>query len=136
MVEKRGGYQQPSNPAPVSPPGALSQRTDGGAIDGMSQPKQKYTGFSYGKNKEINEQQGAADLFGGYSEPSFNLDLNSPTAFPDEPMSAGANYGDGPGYTPESNRGLVAPSIQNTVFNAMKFDTSGQFEAIYNRLNR
>jgi hypothetical protein len=25
MVENRGGYQQPSNPAPVSGPGALSR---------------------------------------------------------------------------------------------------------------
>lgn len=136
MVEKRGGYQQPSNPAPVSLPGALSQRTDGGAIDGMTQPAQKYTGFDYGQNGEINRQQGAAELFAGYSEPLLNLDLNAPTAFPDEPMSAGANYGEGPGYTPERNRALVAPSIQNTIFNAMQFDTTGQFEAIYNRLNR
>ena len=136
MVEKRGGYQQPSNPAPVSGPGALSQRTDGGAVDGMSQPKQKYTGFDYGQNSEINAQQSGADLFGGYSTPSFNMDLNAPTAFPDEPISAGANYGEGPGYTPEVNRGLVAPTLQNTIFNAMKFDTSGKFEAIYNRLNR
>jgi hypothetical protein len=29
------------NPAPVSGPGALSQRTDGGAIDGMQQPMQQ-----------------------------------------------------------------------------------------------
>jgi hypothetical protein len=136
MVENRGGYQQPSNPAPVSGPGALSKRTDGGAVDGMTQPTQQYTGFDYGTNGEVNRQQGAADLFGGYPEPSFNLDLNAPTAFLDEPMSAGANYGEGPGYTPEPNRGLVAPTIQNRVFNAMQFDTTGQFEAIYNRLNR
>ena len=37
--ENSGGYRQPNNPAPVSPPGALSQRTDGGAIDGMTQPQ-------------------------------------------------------------------------------------------------
>jgi hypothetical protein len=39
--EGRGGYRQPNNPAPVSGPGALSQRTDGGAIDGMQQPMQQ-----------------------------------------------------------------------------------------------
>jgi len=32
----RGGYRQPNNPAPVSGPGALSQRTDGGATEGMT----------------------------------------------------------------------------------------------------
>ena len=29
MADNRGGYQQPTNPAPVSGPGSLSQRTDG-----------------------------------------------------------------------------------------------------------
>lgn len=28
----RGGYQRPSNPAPVSGPGAMSKRTDGGPV--------------------------------------------------------------------------------------------------------
>lgn len=30
MTEGRGGYRRPTNPAPVSGPGELSQRTDGG----------------------------------------------------------------------------------------------------------
>ena len=38
MADKWGGYRQPTNPAPVSGPGMLSQRTDGGAIDGMTPP--------------------------------------------------------------------------------------------------
>ena len=35
MANGRGGYRQPSNPAPVSGPGALSKRTDGGAVEGI-----------------------------------------------------------------------------------------------------
>ena len=31
MAEAHGGYRQPSSPAPVSGPGALSKRTDGNA---------------------------------------------------------------------------------------------------------
>lgn len=30
MTDGRGGYRRPTNPAPASGPGALSQRTDGG----------------------------------------------------------------------------------------------------------
>ena len=54
--ENSGGYRQPMNPAPVSPPGALSQRTDGGAMDGMTQPAQSYSGFAYGENKALEDQ--------------------------------------------------------------------------------
>ena len=53
----QGGYKQPSNPAPVGLPGALSQRTDGGAVEGMTQPAQTYTGMPYKQNGLINEQQ-------------------------------------------------------------------------------
>ena len=60
----QGGYKQPSNPAPVGLPGALSQRTDGGAVEGMTQPAQTYTGMPYKQNGLINNQQTQADLSG------------------------------------------------------------------------
>jgi len=62
--EGRGGYRQPNNPAPVSGPGMLSQRTDGGAIDGMTQPQKQYTGFDYGQNGATNAMQGEAAMAG------------------------------------------------------------------------
>jgi hypothetical protein len=62
MANGHGGYRQPMNPAPVSGPGALSQRTDGGAVDGMQQPMQQYTGFEYGENKSLNDQQAGAPM--------------------------------------------------------------------------
>jgi len=44
----QGGYREPSNPAPVSGPGALSQRTDGGPTQGA-----KYiSGLPYGQGQE------------------------------------------------------------------------------------
>ncbi len=33
-MAEQGGYRAPSSPAPVSGPGALSQRTDGGPTQG------------------------------------------------------------------------------------------------------
>lgn len=48
----QGGYRKPSNPAPVSGPGALSRRTDGRVAEG----------FAYGMNKQINEQAASAPM--------------------------------------------------------------------------
>jgi hypothetical protein len=132
--ENNGGYRQPMNPAPVSGPGALSQRTDGGAVEGMTQPAQSYTGGSYGNNKEMAEQQGGAVLAGNPMPPMISLDM--PTQFPDEPLSAGANYGEGPGLDTSGIRGQRQPDIRQAVYRAMQFDTSGELEAIYNRLNQ
>ena len=129
-----GGYRQPKNPAPVSGPGALSQRTDGGAVEGMTQPVQSYTGGSYGNNKEMSEQQSGAPLAGSPMPPIVGLDI--PTQFPDEPLSAGANYGEGPGLDTSGIRRENEPNIRDAVYRAMKFDSSGELEAIYNRLNQ
>ena len=65
-MAQQGGYRQPTNPAPTSGPGALSKRTDGGAIEGMSkpQPKADWTGLPYGDNKSVNDQESAANLAG------------------------------------------------------------------------
>jgi hypothetical protein len=131
----RGGYRQPMNPAPVSGPGMLSQRTDGGAIEGMSQPQQQYTGMPYGQNKAVNDQQGAASLFAQPAIPQMDLSLEAPTAFPDEPMSFGADYGVGPGLDVSGIQGIQKPSLQNVVYKSMKNDPTGQLEAIFNRLN-
>lgn len=131
--QDNGGYRQPMNPAPVSGPGALSQRTDGGAVEGMTQPTQSYTGGSYGNNKEMADQQSGAPLAGNPMPPIISLDM--PTQFPDEPLSAGANYGEGPGLDTSSIRRESEPNIRDAVYRAMKFDTTGELEAIYNRLN-
>ena len=134
MVENRGGYRQPANPAPVSGPGALSQRTDGGAMDGMTQPMQKYTGFNYGDNKELNDQQAGAPMAGMSSTPNI-ISLDAPTMFPDEPLSAGADYGPGPNMDLSGIRGIQPPDPASVIYNMMKNDPSGQLEALYNRIN-
>ena len=57
----RGGKRTPATPAPVSGPGALSARTDGGP-GSASQPIRVPTGGAYGEAKALTEQQQAAPL--------------------------------------------------------------------------
>lgn len=52
----RGGSRTPAKPAPVSGPGALSQRTDGG------QPIRVAPGGDYGSRKTLEAQQRAIPL--------------------------------------------------------------------------
>ncbi len=57
----RGGNRTPQNPAPVSGPGALSRRTDGGP-GSKTQPIRVATGQPYGARKALTTQQQAAPL--------------------------------------------------------------------------
>jgi len=106
MADGRGGYRRPANPAPVSGPGQLSRRTDGGP----QQTTQPMTGMGYGENQEFNALQGGAPL--AATPPASNararsmspagssgvaaVPLMSPTGFPEEPITAGADFGPGP----------------------------------------
>ncbi len=84
MADNRGGYRKPENPAPMSGPGALSQRTDGGPAQGA-----KYiSGLPYGQGQETYNQQTAAPMAAGQSMPSAPtlppmLSLNDETQRPD-----------------------------------------------------
>lgn len=91
----RGGYQQPSNPAPVSGPGAMSQRTDGGPAD--AQPIRVAPGGAYGERQEMAALQGSAPMAQAASMPMEPVPFDAPTQYPDEPVTAGAPVGDGPG---------------------------------------
>jgi hypothetical protein len=52
----KGGYQPPAHPAPVSGPGALSARTDGGP----GQPVKHLSDAQYGEDASyVSQQQGA-----------------------------------------------------------------------------
>ena len=131
---KSGGYRQPINPAPVSGPGALSERTDGGAVDGMTQPAQRYAGFGYGENLALEEQQSGAPMAGMPKASFANIvPLDAPTQRPDEPLTAGINRGEGPGSEALRlpNR---APSLVDTIKYLVQFDPSGDAELIYRTL--
>lgn len=98
MANGHGGYRTPSDPAPVSGPGALSRRTDGGPT------QMKVTDVPYGEAQAFEQQQSAAPLHAAatsgpkpapaaYAPAPFN----APTAMPDVPVTAGASVGAGPG---------------------------------------
>ena len=110
MANGQGGKRTPRNPAPVSGPGQLSQRTDGGPQQTLA----TMTGMPYGENAEFNTMQSQAPLSaagqttaraprpkagrGGGQGP---VPLFSPTQRPDEPVTAGAPFGPGEGpYVP------------------------------------
>jgi hypothetical protein len=130
----RGGYRQPSNPAPVSGPGALSARTDGGATEGMTQPQQQYTGFGYGENGDTNAMQSEAVMAGNPFSMAGITELSAPTQRPDEPITSGINYGEGPGT--EVMRGMPnqQPTLVDTIKRLAQFDPSGDAELIYRQL--
>jgi hypothetical protein len=66
---RRGGYQQPANPAPVSNPGS-GARTDGGPGNAR-QPLRVASGQPHGARKaSIEQQQGAPLAVGGSSLPT------------------------------------------------------------------
>jgi hypothetical protein len=109
MADGRGGYQRPSNPAPVSGPGALSRRTDG-------QAAQQVTGMPYGENADFYDLQTQATMAraqsvaGGVNAsapaPAPVVGLGDPTQYPDEPITTGIDSGEGAG-----SEVLAAPSV-------------------------
>lgn len=95
MANGHGGYRRPADPAPTSPPGALSQRTDGGAT---SQPQMVASGGAYGERSAMEEIQGGAAMAAAPGTPAPRpAALTDPTANPDEPITAGAAMGPGMG---------------------------------------
>lgn len=133
MVENRGGYRKPENPAPSSGPGALSQRTDGGPAQGA-----KYmSGMPYGENTMA--QQTAAPMSGGMPTPPAPelrplRTLNDPTERPDEELTAGLDVGPGPGSEVMANNGVRGQTLADTIRYLAQFDPSGDAELIYRNL--
>ena len=122
--------------AEVSGPGNQSKRTDLGVLKQSTQPVRAYTGGEYGNNKSMAMQQAAAPLAGNpMPEMPPMVGLDAPTQFPNEPLSAGANYGEGPGLDTSYLQGMAAPSPASIIYKLMQFDTTGKYEALYNKLN-
>lgn len=104
MANGHGGYRQPANPAPISGPGSLSRRTDGGPAD-KKQAVAKLPDAGYGEQAQFRGiQQGAplrkvepATAPSGAVSASLPLPLDAPSANPHEPVTAGADAGPGPG---------------------------------------
>lgn len=107
MADGHGGYRRPSNPAPVSGPGALSKRTDG------RQPTRALPDAKYGEQQAFQAAQQAAPMSGdlgsspmagagGTGAPDLSqiVPFGAPSQRPDEPISAGmpGGLGAGPAY--------------------------------------
>lgn len=111
MSNGHGGHRTPAKPAAVSGPGAHSRRTDGNFQSVSVAPDQPYGAVK----QQMNEQR-IAPMAGKeqlptptpVSQPTQSADdfqmpaysggaFNAPSARPNEPITAGAPFGDGPG---------------------------------------
>jgi len=107
----RGGYRKPNNPAPVSGPGSLSRRTDGGPTQAA---KPMRANGKYGEAKALEQMQKSAPMQGNpipntptpnvpvaqpqqmqQAMPAPVTGLFAPTDRPEEPITAGMPFGEG-----------------------------------------
>lgn len=126
-MPEQGGYQKPTMPAAVSGPGKFSQRTDGQPGTTPKQAQRYVGGGEYGTNKDFNaEVVGQAPMAAASSAPmpapmpasmpsnvAEPIDLFGDTARPDEPITAGMPFGEGPG-----TEALTYPKKQELETNA------------------
>ena len=136
MANGHGGYRQPSNPSPVSLPGALSSRTDGGATEGMTQPPRYMAGLGYGKAGNMPQQEGAP--LAGNTTPVPPMPditpLNAPSTRPNEPITHGIDVGPGAGSEAMPRLPNVQYSPSQVLRRLAQFDPSGDSELLYRKL--
>lgn len=118
-----GGYRQPTNPSPVSGPGALSQRTDGplhAPIPGSPDPM---TGQALGP------------------DPSTLTPFGAPSTRPDEPIFAGMPGGPGGGSPMPAPSGLTQEEQERLrsylpvlIFQASQPDANAQIKQYVRQL--
>lgn len=133
MAEGHGGMRRPSNPAPVSGPGALSRRTDGQGARYMA-------GGEYGEGQEMMDLQTSAPMSKAPAAPrprtgrqvaaeemARPTPLFAPTERPDEPITAGAPFGPGPGPTARTPMSSLAGTLEKL----LPYDEDGSIRRLY-----
>lgn len=114
MADGHGGYRRPTNPAPVSGPGALSKRTDGGP--GAKAAAVKLPDAGYGEQRDFQAIQQGAPIAKAGSNTNVGQPptpapppptLDAPSGRPDQPVTHGADSGPGLGM---DSLGLFDPS--------------------------
>lgn len=128
-MAEQGGYREPSNPAPVSGPGALSQRTDGGPTQGA-----KYIpGLPYGQGQETYNNQVAAPMQGNTFAQEMPTELLALSSRPNEAVTSGIDLGAGAG-----SAALKLPNREPDILSILQTlaanDPTGESELIYNTL--
>ena len=130
-MAQQGGYRKPNNPAPISGPGSLSQRTDGGG----TQPATYIPGLPYGQGQETYNNQVAAPMAGNpIPQMEMPTPLMAPTARPNEPITSGINMGDGPGSEAMGRLPNKAYTLTEVFRNLIQYDASGDAELVYRNL--
>lgn len=130
-MAQQGGYRKPNNPAPVSGPGSLSQRTDGGP----TQPATYISGLPYGQGQETYSNQVAAPMAGNpVPQMEMPTPLMAPTARPNEPITTGVDIGAGAGSEVMPKLPNPSYTIQDVIRNLIPYDPSGEAELIYRSL--
>ena len=130
----QGGYRKPNNPAPVSGPGALSRRTDGGPTQGAKE----MSGGRYGERQEMQAFQTAAPMAGNATPVRRSMmpkitPLTAPTERPDEAPEVGMPFGEGPG--PEildmyGSMQRTARPLSAILADVARFDDTGEVNAL------
>jgi hypothetical protein len=135
MAENRGGFRPTApqnNPANVSAMGGAGQA-------GTTQPARYIAGMQYGEGQELMTQQMSAPMAGpsqvasaptplGASMPSVTP-LTAPTERPDEPITAGMDFGAGPG-----SEVLNLPrerSLSEILASMIDIDPTGDVQELY-----
>lgn len=132
MADKRGGYRPT---APQNNPANVNALGGNGQSGRATQPARYISGLPYGEGQATMEQQTSAPM-ARVAEPTameMPVPLTAPSARPDEPITAGIDFGPGPGsealMTP--NR---TPSLMETIRSLIQYDPTGDTELIYRRL--
>ena len=135
MAENHGGFRPTApqnNPANVS--------ATGGAGQAGTQPARYISGLPYGEGQATMTQQQSAPMAGpNQSSGTMPLDmtgmaavtpLTAPTERPDEPLTAGMDFGPGPG-----SEALNLPrerSLSEILASMIDVDSTGEVQDLYN----
>ena len=133
-MAQQGGYRKPNNPAPVSGPGALSQRTDGNA----TQSATYMAGLPYGQGQQNYDNQVAAPMAGNPIPQNTLEDLQplfAPTSRKDESITSGVDIGDGPGSIALGRLPNQEPTIKEIARSLAQYDVSGDSEMLFRMLD-
>jgi hypothetical protein len=114
----------------VSGIGSMSKRTD---LNVSNQPARYISGLPYGQGQATYDQQVAAPMAGTAEVPMAMPEvtrLTAPTQRPEEPITAGVDFGPGPDST-VINLPNTQPTILNVIQTIAENDPSGDAELIF-----